>query len=61
MSAASSGGLSDVTHIFYAAVQPGTGRAADYATVVAPNRDMLVNSVTAIAARRTASCSGSCW
>jgi nucleoside-diphosphate-sugar epimerase len=47
-------GLSDVTHIFYAAVQPGTGKAADYATVVAPNRDMLVNSVTAIAkANRT--------
>ena len=43
------GGLSDTTHIFYAAVQPGTGRAADYATVVAPNRDMLVNAVSAIA------------
>ena len=43
------GGLSDTTHIFYAAVQPGTGKAADYATVVAPNRDMLVNSVSAIA------------
>jgi nucleoside-diphosphate-sugar epimerase len=42
-------GLADATHIFYAAVQPGTGRAADYATVVAPNRDMLVNSVSAIA------------
>ena len=41
--------LSDTTHIFYAAVQPGTGKAADYATVVAPNRDMLVNSVSAIA------------
>ena len=41
------GGLSDATHIFYAAVQPGTGAAADYATVVAPNRDMLVNSVSA--------------
>jgi nucleoside-diphosphate-sugar epimerase len=43
------GGLSDITHIFYAAVQPGTGKAADYATVVAPNRDMLVNSISAIA------------
>jgi nucleoside-diphosphate-sugar epimerase len=41
--------LSDVTHVFYAAVQPGTGKAADYATVVAPNRDMLVNAVSAIA------------
>ena len=43
------GGLHDVTHVFYAAFQPGTGAAADYAAVVAPNRDMLVNSVTAIA------------
>src|SRR5258708_18752439 len=43
------GGLSDVTHVFYAAFQPGTGAAADYAAAVAPNRDMLVNSVTAIA------------
>jgi nucleoside-diphosphate-sugar epimerase len=43
------GSLSDATHVFYAAVQPGTGRAADYATVVAPNRDMLVNAVSAIA------------
>jgi nucleoside-diphosphate-sugar epimerase len=42
-------GLSDVTHIFYAAVQTGAGKAADYAKVIAPNRDMLVNSVTAIA------------
>src|SRR5260370_41949563 len=31
------GSLSDATHIFYAAVQPGTGKAADYATVVGPN------------------------
>jgi nucleoside-diphosphate-sugar epimerase len=43
------GGLSDATHILYAAVQPGTGKAADYAMVVAPNRDMLANSVSAIA------------
>jgi nucleoside-diphosphate-sugar epimerase len=43
------GGLSDITHVFYAAFQPGTGAAADYASVIAPNRDMLVNSVTAIA------------
>ena len=42
-------GLSSVTHIFYAAFQPGTGNAAGYASVIAPNRDMLVNSVTAIA------------
>lgn len=43
--------LCDVTHVFYAAFQPGTGNAADYAAVVAPNRDMLVNSVSAIARR----------
>lgn len=42
-------GLADVTHVFYAAFQPGTGAAANYATVIAPNRDMLVNSVTAVA------------
>lgn len=41
--------LRDVTHVFYAAFQPGTGNAAGYASVIAPNRDMLVNSVTAIA------------
>ena len=41
--------LRDVTHIFYAAFQAGTGNAAGYASVIAPNRDMLVNSVTAIA------------
>lgn len=43
------GKLRDVTHIFYAAFQPGTGNAANYAAVIAPNRDMLVNSVSAIA------------
>ena len=43
------GGLSDVSHVFYAAFQPGAGAAADYAAVIAPNRDMLVNSVSAIA------------
>jgi nucleoside-diphosphate-sugar epimerase len=41
--------LRDVTHVFYAAFQAGTGNAAGYASVIAPNRDMLVNSVTAIA------------
>lgn len=41
--------LGDITHVFYAAFQPGTvGNAADYASVIAPNRDMLVNAVTAI-------------
>ena len=41
--------LGDITHIFYAAFQPGTGgNAAGYASVIEPNRDMLVNAVTAI-------------
>ncbi|CAN0388843.1 unnamed protein product, partial [Phaeothamnion confervicola] len=38
----------DVTHVFYAAFQASAGKAADYASNIAPNRDMLVNSVTAI-------------
>jgi nucleoside-diphosphate-sugar epimerase len=42
-------GLTDVTHVFYAAFQPAHGAAADFAANVAPNRDMLVNAVTAIA------------
>lgn len=37
-----------VTHVFYAAFQAPAGKAADYAANIAPNRDMLVNSVTAI-------------
>lgn len=41
--------LRDVTHVFYAAFQPGTGNAANYAAVIAPNRDMLMNSVSAVA------------
>ena len=40
--------LGDITHVFYAAFQPGTGSAAGYAAVIAPNRDMLVNAVTAV-------------
>jgi nucleoside-diphosphate-sugar epimerase len=39
----------DVTHLFYAAFQAAPGAAADFAANVAPNRDMLVNAVTAIA------------
>jgi nucleoside-diphosphate-sugar epimerase len=46
--AAKLAGLADATHIFYAAFQPAAGAAADYASNVAPNRDMLVNAVTAI-------------
>jgi nucleoside-diphosphate-sugar epimerase len=42
------GGLTDATHVFYAAFQPAQGAAADYASNIAPNRDMLVNAVTAI-------------
>ena len=42
-------GLADVTHIFYAAFQAAPGAASGYASNIAPNRDMLVNAVTAIA------------
>ena len=41
-------GLADATHVFYAAFQAGSGPAANYASNVAANRDMLANSVTAI-------------
>lgn len=41
-------GLTDATHIFYAAFQPSVGAAAGYATNIAPNRDMPVSSVPAI-------------
>jgi nucleoside-diphosphate-sugar epimerase len=41
-------GLAETTHIFYAAFQPSPGAAAGYAANIAPNRDMLVNSVSAI-------------
>jgi len=40
--------LAETTHVFYAAFQPGSGPAADYAKNVAANRDMLVNAVSAI-------------
>jgi nucleoside-diphosphate-sugar epimerase len=39
-------GLSDITHVFYAAFQPSPGAAADYARNIAANRDMLINSVS---------------
>ena len=42
--------LSGTTHVFYAAFQPGSGPAADYAKNITANRDLLVNSVSAIAA-----------
>jgi len=41
-------GLADTTHVFFAAFQPGSGPAADYAKNIAANRDLLVNSVSAI-------------
>jgi nucleoside-diphosphate-sugar epimerase len=41
-------GLSDATHVFYAAFQASQGAAAAYASNIAPNRDMLVSAVTAI-------------
>jgi nucleoside-diphosphate-sugar epimerase len=42
-------GLKEATHVFYAAFQPpAAGAGANAAANVAPNVDMLVNSVTAI-------------
>ena len=38
----------EATHVFYAAFQPAPGAAADYARNIGANRDMLVNSVSAI-------------
>ena len=46
--AAKLAGLTNTTHVFYAAFQPAAGAAAGYASNIAPNRDMLVNAVTAI-------------
>jgi nucleoside-diphosphate-sugar epimerase len=40
--------LTDVTHVFYAAFQAAPGSAANFASNAGPNREMLVNSVTAI-------------
>jgi nucleoside-diphosphate-sugar epimerase len=40
--------LTDVTHVFYAAFQATPGSAANFASNTGPNRDILVNSVTAI-------------
>lgn len=42
--------LSDATHVFYAAFAASSGAAAGYASNIGPNRDMLVNAVTAIEA-----------
>ena len=40
--------LTDVTHVFYAAFQATPGSAANFASNTGPNREMLVNTVTAI-------------
>jgi nucleoside-diphosphate-sugar epimerase len=40
--------LTDVTHVFYAAFQAAPGSAANFASNTGPNREMLVNAVTAI-------------
>ena len=40
--------LTDVTHVFYAAFQAAPGSASNFASNTGPNRDMLVNSVTAL-------------
>jgi nucleoside-diphosphate-sugar epimerase len=46
--AAKLSGLADATHVFFAAFQPGSGPAADFARNVAGNLALLSNSVTAI-------------
>ncbi len=46
--AAKLAGLTQATHVFYAAFQGAAGAAAGYASNIAPNRDMLVNAVTTI-------------
>jgi len=38
-------GLADATHVFYAAFQASSGEAAGYASNIAPNLEMLANSV----------------
>ena len=47
--------LTDVTHVFYAAFQATPGSAADFASNTGPNREMLVNAVTAHQSRRASS------
>jgi nucleoside-diphosphate-sugar epimerase len=46
--AAKLSGLSEATHVLFAAFQPGAGAAADFAKNIAGNLALLVNSVTAI-------------
>ena len=40
--------LTEVTHIFYAAFAASPGNASGFAANVAPNRDMLVNSIATL-------------
>ena len=40
--------LTDVTHVFYVAFQGTPGSAANFASNTGPNREMFLNSVTAI-------------
>ena len=47
-------GLADATHVFFAAFQAGSGPAADYAKNIVANRDLLVNSVSAVDAASSA-------
>lgn len=42
--------LREATHVFYAAFQPSAGAASGYAANIDPNRDMLVNVVSAVEA-----------
>lgn len=46
--AAKLAGLTEATDVFYAAFQAAAGPAANYASNIAPNRDMLINAVTAV-------------
>ena len=41
-------GLANATHLFFAAFQPGSGPAADYAKNITANLDLLVNSVSTL-------------
>jgi nucleoside-diphosphate-sugar epimerase len=47
-------GLTEATHVFCAAFAPAAGAVSGYASNIAPNRDMLINAVTAIDAASAA-------
>ena len=48
------GGLTAVTHVFFAGFQASSGAASGYASNIAPNRDLLANSVSAVSAASSA-------